>query len=175
VLGVWLLGTAGAFWLFELYGAPLQGTVAQSFALATPAPIEAWYREQPASDPAAGARLTLVRLHAPHCVCERDMASTVRKIEAEFQPRGVRFLDTADARLRAAGVTAAPAALVFDAAGRLVYYGPYGNATSGHSTWGSSAWCGGGGGLIESALERALQGGARFTTAPVTRGCFCTG
>jgi hypothetical protein len=160
----WLLGTAGAFWFFELRGEPLQGTIAQSFALAAAAPVEAWYREFVGPNAAPGARFTLVRLHAPQCACDRDNSSATQKIEAEFQPRGVRFMDVADERLRTLGVTAAPAALVFDAAGRLVYYGPYG----------SSSWCGGSGELIESTLERVFQGGVRFTTSPVARGCFCT-
>jgi hypothetical protein len=173
LLALWLLGTAGAFWFFELGDQPLAGTAIQSFALAAPAPVETWFREQAAAMGASGASaaaqgaaaaVTLVRLHAPHCACDRAMAAASATIEARFEPRGVRFLDTADRRLRAAGVTAAPAALIFDAAGRLVYYGPYGN----------TAWCGTSGALVDGVLEHALRGVARFTTAPATRGCFCT-
>ncbi len=162
LLASWLLATAGAFWYFELGAEPLVGTTMQSFALAARAPVEAWYREHVA---APDARLTVVRLHAPHCACDRAITSESEKIEARFQARGVRFLDTADGRLRKAGVTAAPAALIFDAEGHLIYYGPLG----------ASAWCATSGGMLESVLERALQGSTRFTSAPVTRGCFCTG
>jgi hypothetical protein len=170
VIALWLLGTAGAFWFFEVGSEPFRGTTAQSFALPNRGPVEAWYREHVASSSVPATRLTVVRLHAPHCGCDRDSASTARNVETDFQRRGVRFLDMADGRLRAAGATAAPAALVFDAAGRLIYYGP-----SANSSWGSSNWCGSGSGLIESVLERALQGGMHFATTPVTRGCFCTG
>jgi hypothetical protein len=63
-----------------------------------------------------------------------------------------------------AWIEATPAALVFDAAGKLVYFGPYSD----------SARCGESGGLVERVLERVLDGQAPRPQPFYGGGCFCS-
>jgi hypothetical protein len=68
-----------------------------------------------------------------------------------------------DGTLAAAGINSSPAALIFDAHGRLIYYGPYSD----------SAWCGSTETLVEPVLDRALVGLATEKRPRASRGCFC--
>jgi hypothetical protein len=60
-------------------------------------------------------------------------------------------------------VTASPAALVFDATGALVYFGPYSDA----------ARCGTSGGLVERVLDKVLAGHSPQLQRFIGGGCFC--
>jgi hypothetical protein len=62
-------------------------------------------------------------------------------------------------------IPATPAALVFDAAGKLVYFGPYSD----------SARCGASGGFVERVLDSALRGQSMRTQPFYGSGCFCGG
>jgi hypothetical protein len=64
-----------------------------------------------------------------------------------------------------AWIEATPAALVFDAAEQLVYFGPYSD----------SARCGESGGLVERVLDRVLGGQAPRPQPFYGGGCFCSG
>lgn len=58
---------------------------------------------------------------------------------------------------------AAPAALVFNGAGRLVYFGPYSE----------EADCGTSGGFVERALDALVAGRAAPVARPLGIGCLC--
>jgi hypothetical protein len=201
VLGLWLLGTAGAFWYFELRDwRAFSSDSAHLFDLKRTGEMENWFSAE-VDVPASGhPQLTFIHLYSPGCRCNGYTESHLRRLLDRYQSRGVRFLAAttpsfngglsdvphplglsavASSRLlAAAGIATAPAALIFDATGRLLYYGPYSDA----------AWCGSGGGLVEPVIDRALAGrpphGSQPEsstpggtspggTSPVIRGCFC--
>jgi hypothetical protein len=60
-------------------------------------------------------------------------------------------------------IDATPAALVYDARGKLVYYGPYSDG----------ARCGESGGLVERVLDRVLLGHTPLPQPFYGGGCFC--
>lgn len=185
-VGLWLAGTVVALWGFE-------GKYWRPFANARPGHplgeagqdlIEDWYRKLAlAKDPAA--RLTVVHLHNPDCPCNRYTEPHLEHLLEAYRPRGVRFVAAAAASraegnpstaprglplmtrdvdaLRGAGVDSAPALLIFSAAGRLLYYGPYSDGP----------FCGARNGLAEGLLDRALAGRSIIQGVPDARGCFC--
>jgi hypothetical protein len=157
----WGCGTAYAFWAF----APEPGrpflTAAQAATfdpVARAAAAEAWFRTQP--DLPRGIA-TVVAVLARDCDCNAPAAEHVARIERAYAARGVFVRRVA---AEGAPVEAAPAALVFDTAGRLAYYGPYSD----------SAYCGAGGaGFVERALDAVLAGDA-LPLRPITAtGCHC--
>jgi hypothetical protein len=89
------------------------------------------------------------------------------RIEGEYAARGVRFLRHELAPLQSDALLGwartGPSALVFDASGRLAYYGPYS----------ATAMCGAGGGLVEEVLDGLLAGNAVALRPVSTLGCFC--
>jgi hypothetical protein len=187
-VAVWLLGTAGAFWFFELRDwRPFAAQSVRLFEIDGALQTQLWFRTHIGVDaPASGnARLTFVHLYNPDCRCDAYTEQHLQRLMSRYQSRGVRFVAaltplfanrptpahplglrvvaSTDGYLAAAGVNTAPAALIFDAAGRLIYYGPFSD----------SAWCGSDGGLVEPVLDRALAGRAPIGAVPVVRGCFC--
>jgi hypothetical protein len=191
-LAAWLLCTAGAFWYFELRDwRPFSSQSAQPFDLRRTGEVESWFRANVHADASGQPQLTFIHLYSPGCGCNGYTESHLRRLLDRYQSRGVRFLAAATPSIKgslgvvspslglsavgstqllaAAGIATAPAALIFDAAGRLLYYGPYSNA----------AWCGSGGGLVEPVIDRALAGrppipgNSPAGNQPVIRGCFC--
>ena len=186
VLAVWLLGSIGTLWCYELRDwRPFSIRADRLFEIDR-AQTDLWFRLNMAA-PANGSRpatLTLVHLYNPDCRCDAYTQRHLQRLMDRYQSQGVRFvaaltpriamratlphplgirtIASAD-RLLAAGGATAPAALIFDAAGRLIYYGPYSD----------SAWCGSEGGLVEPVLDRALAGQKPVDALPVIRGCFC--
>jgi len=186
VLIAWLASSAAAFWYFELgEWRPFAAESIQPFASADAALAEQWFRSNVAPGSASGApvRITLIHLYNPQCRCNRFTEPHLQRLKERYQSRGVRFLAAAaphspaiarapldmplirskDGMLAAAGVDTAPAALIFDNDGRLLYYGPYSD----------SAWCGSAGTLVDTVLDRALSGAKTMTGISATRGCFC--
>jgi len=184
-IAVWLLGTFGAFWHFELrdwrtFSTPRM----QSFDIDGRAQVERWFRTHVglASGPAP-ARLTVVHLYNPDCRCNRYTEPHLRRLIDRYQSRGVRFVAaltpraaggagsspfglpmfSSDSSLASTGVNLAPAALIFDNTGRLIFYGPYSD----------SAWCGGAGAKVEPVLDRGLLGLPPAAAITEVRGCFC--
>jgi hypothetical protein len=190
-LALWLLCTGGAFWFFELRDwRPFSNQGAQPFDLGRTSEVESWFRADVDVDAPRHPQLTFIHLHSPGCRCNGYTEPHLRRLMDRYQSRGVRFLAAltpafngasevvpqplglpvvASTRLlAAAGIVTAPAALIFDATGRLLYYGPYSD----------SAWCGSGGGLVEPVIDRALAArppdGTRLGgIPPMIRGCFC--
>jgi hypothetical protein len=105
--------------------------------------------------------VTVVAVYARGCDCNRATREHASRIAARYASRQVVVVD---APAETAPVDAAPAALVFDANGRLAYYGPYSD----------DAFCGAGrDGFVERTLD-ALLAGRRTPLAPVTAtGCYC--
>jgi Domain of unknown function (DUF6436) len=185
---VWLLGTFGAFWLFELHNwQPFDNQPARLFEVGDPAQTQLWFNahfdvEANAVD---GARLTFVQLYNPDCRCDASTESDLKRLMARYQSRGVRFvaaltpaplnrpppphplglrvITASDDYLAHSGINIAPSALIFDGAGRILYYGPFSE----------SEWCGSNGSLADAVIDRALAGQAPFSVLPVVRGCFC--
>jgi hypothetical protein len=186
VLIAWLTSSAVAFWYFELSDwRPFAAAGMRTFASADAALVEQWFRSNIGLGSATGdpVKLTFIHLYNPQCSCNRFTEPHLRRLKERYQSRGVRFLaapapnspttvrapldlpliGSKDGMLAAAGINTAPAALIFDNDGRLVYYGPYSD----------SAWCGSAGALVDGALERALSGTKAMTGASASRGCFC--
>lgn len=186
LLIAWLASSAAAFWYFELSDwRPFASAVTRPFASADAALAEQWFRSNvaPRSASEMPVRITLVHLYNPQCRCNRFTEPHLQRLKERYQSRGVRFLAAAapksaaiarapldmplirskDGMLAAAGVDTAPAALIFDNDGRLLYYGPYSD----------SAWCGSAGTLVDTVLDRALSGAKTMTGISATRGCFC--
>jgi hypothetical protein len=109
-----------------------------------------------------GSTLTVVNLTRPQCRCNRFTAKHLAKIKERFGPANVRFIET-EPPAALDWLDATPAALIFDANGSLVYFGPYS----------SSAWCGTNGGLVEPALMSSLQGKHQAPQPIYAAGCFC--
>jgi hypothetical protein len=157
----WLCGTAYAFWAFAPEpGRPfLSPAQAATFdAQHRAAVAEAWFRAQ---TPAATGAATVVAVHASGCDCNRTAADHVARIARDYANRNVAVRHVV---AHEAPVDAAPAALVFDARGRLVYYGPYDDA----------AWCGTGRDACVERARDAVRAGTPPTLRPIlATGCFC--
>ncbi len=192
VVSVWLAGTAYAFWSFELkQQRPFESARTVLFDSGARArSAEIWFREAVAPQlGGTGARLaTVVHVYAANCPCNRFTHPHLARIVSGYQHRGVSFVAavqgpaataadlTSAADLAAlqrvelrgrrdlAWIEATPAALVFDAAGTLVYFGPYSD----------SARCGASGGLVERVLDRMLGGQAPRPQPFYGGGCFCS-
>jgi Domain of unknown function (DUF6436) len=185
LLIVWLGSSAASFWFMELRDWRSFGRADTVFGDIDTARVEDWYRSNIDTMPAAAAhpRLTLIHLYNPDCRCNRFVDPHLKRLVEHYQSLGVEFI-AAPARavaanavtpvnlpaisatystLASAGVNSSPAALIFDANGRLIYYGPYSD----------SAWCGSTGNLVEPVLERALSGLASARHPRASRGCFC--
>lgn len=154
----WAGATGYAFWALGLRDRRPLGPdeVAAYFDAVRVAPAaEAWWRSHaPPGAPVA----TVVHVTPSACPCTKAANRHVERIEAAYGRRPVAFL-----RAQPPWVAAAPAALVFDAGGRLVYFGPYSD----------DADCGAGGGFVERVLG-ALLGDARAAPPrPLGIGCYC--
>ena len=194
VVSVWLTGTAYAFWSCEFKQQrsfeSARTVLFDSGARARSA--ELWFREAVAPQlGGADARVaTVVHVYSADCPCNRFTHPHLARIMSGYQHRGVGFVAavhgpaTAGAgslassaglagiqqvELRGgsdlAWIESTPAALVFDAAGRLVYFGPYSD----------SARCGESGGLVERVLDRMLGGQTPRPQPFYGGGCFCSG
>ena len=188
VVSVWLASTGYAFWSFELrqqrsFESPRtvlfdSGTRAKS--------AEAWFRVSiaPLANGGAPAVATVVHVYTAGCACNRFTHAHLARIVTRYRPAGVNFF--AAVRPTAAGVAvdtvpqglpritlpienelswidATPAALVYDAQGKLVYFGPYSD----------SARCGESGGLVERVLDRVLLRHTPRLQPFYGGGCFC--
>lgn len=162
----WLAGVMLAFWFLELRSLrPFEaGSPGKSFAFGRAPLAEAWLRQQSATP---GVRATVVHLVQPGCRCNSYVSTHQSRMESAYATRGVRFLrhelapSQGDALIGWART--GPSALVFDASGRLAYYGPYS----------STPMCGMGGGLVEEVLDGLLAGNAVALRPVSTLGCYC--
>jgi hypothetical protein len=193
VVWVWLGGTAYAFWSFEFKQQrsfeTARTVLFDSGARARSA--EAWFRAvvAPRLDREGAPVATVVHVYSANCPCNRFTHPHLARIVAGYQHRGVNFVTAVRAasvaavnlpasvagpaglqqvELPAGGdlawIEATPAALVFDADGRLVYFGPYSD----------SARCGESGGLVERVLDRVLVGQTPQPQPFYGGGCFCS-
>jgi hypothetical protein len=186
----WLGASLGTFWFLERRDSePFPQDGAGRFETADRAAIEAWFRRLSAAAPpqAGPVRATLVHLYNPHCRCNAATEPHLERLMRDYQGRGVRIFAAlnpvsasaaaprrgpdlpvdlpvaAVAGSKLQGIESAPAAFIFDADGRLVYFGAYSD----------SAWCGRGTGLVEPILDRLLSDRPAIPSLPVGRGCFC--
>lgn len=161
-VGGWFAGTAYAFWSFGLKNQRPFATAAQVATFdsgARAAVAESWFRSRFGTLPPGAA--TVVAVYADDCSCNSNTRDHATRIAARYAARGVAVVE---ATARGAPVDAAPAALVFDADGRLAYYGPYSD----------EAFCGAGrDGFVERALDSLLAGGKPHVTPVTSTGCYC--
>lgn len=172
VVAVWLTGCAWAFWHFELrLQRPFETARAALFdSNLRQTAAENWFRAevQPKTASPGMTVATVVHLYRAGCPCNRFTDPHLARIAARYRPRHVEFI-AIDARgatahaARPAWFDATPAALVFDAGGHLVYYGPYSDG----------ARCGEGAGLVERALDHLLDGHLPVPQSRFASGCFC--
>jgi len=193
VVSIWLTGTAYAFWSFEFkQQRSFESARTALFDSGVRArSAELWFREAVA--PQLGGivvRATVVHVYSADCPCNRFTHPHLARIISGYQHRGVSFVAAvhgpatavASSLASSAGLTgiqqvelrggrdlawieSTPAALVFDAGGRLVYFGPYSD----------SARCGESGGLVERVLDRMLGGQTPRPQPFYGGGCFCSG
>jgi hypothetical protein len=193
VASVWLAGTAYAFWSFELkHQRSFESAHTVLFDSGSRArSAESWFHSvvAPQLGSGNGHVATVVHIYSADCPCNRFTHPHLARIVAGYQHRGVSFVTAvrgsatpvAGGPASAAGpvglqqvalgaggelawIEATPAALVFDATGKLVYFGPYSD----------SARCGESGGLVERVLERMLGGQAPRPQPFYGGGCFCS-
>jgi hypothetical protein len=173
VVGAWMGGVLIAFWFFELRSqASFQNVVLGVAAYDVRVPsIESWFKLniRNSGGIVTHTQATIVHLYQAGCACNRDIDPRLAEIEERYRWRGVsvvRVERTARAAAADLGwINATPAALVFNGAGKLVYFGPYSDA----------GWCGGSGNPVERALDQSLLGAAPRLRKISTRGCFCSG
>jgi hypothetical protein len=195
VASVWLAGTAYAFWSFEFkHQRSFESAHTVLFDSGSRArSAEAWFHTvvAPRLGSGSGHVATVVHIYSADCPCNRFTHPHLARIVAGYQHRGVSFVTAVrgsatpvagDPVSAAAGpvglqqvalgtggdfawIEATPAALVFDAAGQLVYFGPYSDG----------ARCGESGGLVERVLDRVLGGQAPRPQPFYGGGCFCSG
>lgn len=186
VVGVWLASAAIGFWFFQLRDQhPFENEAAAVFdASGRAASAEAWYRSTSLAGAAGTSHVaaTVVHVYRTGCACNRFTEPHLEKIIARYRQEGVRFVvasrEQSTAHEASIGglpqitipvqrdldwLDSTPAALVYDAAGKLVYFGPYSSA----------AWCGTSGGLVERILDRLLAGQAPRLQPFYGSGCFC--
>jgi hypothetical protein len=167
VVSVWLAGTAYAFWSFELkHQRSFESVHTVLFDSGSRArSAEAWFRAAvaPQLGSESGHVATVVHIYSANCPCNRFTQPHFARIVAGYQHRGVSFVTMARGSVDLAWVEATPAALVFDAAGSLVYFGPFSD----------SARCGESGGLVERVLDRVLGGQTLRPQPFYGGGCFC--
>ena len=191
VVSVWLAGTGYAFWSFELsqqrsFESP-RTVLFDSGSRARSA--EAWFRVNiaPLANVGTPAVATVVHVYMAGCACNRFTHPHLARIVTRYRPTGVKFfaavrpavaggvaVDTVPQGLPSIAlptgselswIDATPAALVYDAQGKLVYFGPYSD----------SARCGESGGLVERVLDRVLLGHTPHAQPFYGGGCFCGG
>lgn len=185
VVGLWLASAAAGLWYFDARDQrPFETDQTLAFdAGARAKAAENWYRSKIlpriGSDPIAA---TVVHVYSDGCSCNRFTDPHVSRIVARYGGRGVRFIAatsglsmtrshqspgllqiTLPAQRDLDWLQSTPAALVYDSAGRLVYFGPYSSA----------AWCGASGGLVERILDRLLVGQTPRLQPFYSSGCFC--
>lgn len=190
VVGVWWVAMAYAFWTFELkHQRSFETSRTALFdSGARSASAEAWFRATVApslSDGGSASLATVVHVYSPGCACNRYTHPHLARILARYQAKGVRFVAASSssdssgadsspapdglrqvALSHDAGLSwieSTPAALVFDARGKLVYFGPYSD----------SGRCGATGGLVEKVLDRVLSGQPSRPQPFYGGGCFC--
>lgn len=192
VVSVWLAGSAYAFWSFEFKQQrsfeSARTVLFDSGVRARSA--EAWFRAvvAPQLGHAGVPVATVVHVYSANCPCNRFTHPHLARIIAGYRHRGVNFVTAVRGGPVAAGdlpasaaapvglqqvelhpdgdlawIEATPAALVFDASGKLVYFGPYSD----------SARCGESGGLVERVLDRVLAGQTPRPQPFYGGGCFC--
>lgn len=135
------------------------------------------------------ARATVLHFWDQGCACSRFNQDHVRQLSQHYQRAGVRFLvldgrthdgeqvDLAEAfgnavepylansdALAGLGIPASPAAAVFDADGRLAYFGPYSEG---------AACLAGNGDFVEQVLDKLLAGQRPQQMNTAAFGCFC--
>jgi hypothetical protein len=186
VVVLWLASAVWGFWFFQLRTQRPFENVAQVFdANARASSAEGWYRAtlRPEAGSQSQFAATVVHFYQPGCSCNRFTGPHLLKIVARYHQEGVRFLVASREHSTAKWASAAglrqldisgehslgwldstPAALVYDRAGKLVYFGPYSSA----------AWCGAAGGLVERVLDRLLAGQTLRLQPFYGSGCFCS-
>jgi len=169
VVAGWLAAVAFSFWFFEFRfqrsfdtaGVKIFETDAGARA------AEFWFKSIDGARGGPRSAATVVHVYRAQCTCNRFTEPHLKKIEDQYRTRGVRFIRVERSQAAATGsptwIDATPAALVFDAGGKLVYFGPYSD----------SAWCGSGAGLVERVLEQTLRGNPPHPQTTFSRGCFC--
>lgn len=172
VVGAWMGGVLVAFWFFELrsQGSFRNATLGLAASDVRVQDIESWFKLniRASSGVAPRAQTTIVHVYQSGCACNRDIEPRVAGIEERYRTRGVRVVRVeATARIAEDGldwVNATPAELVFNGAGKLVYFGPYSDA----------GWCGDSGDLVEKAMHQSLRGTPQRLRKISARGCFCS-
>ena len=167
ILSLWAVGSVWAFWFYEMrLERPFARAILSSFNPdARTYSAEAWFRIRFAASPVGEQRAaaTVIHVYRENCACNRFTSPHLAQIVARYHPRGVKFA-TVPAASAPAWIDATPAALVFDARGKLLYFGPYSDA----------ARCGSTSGFVERVLDWTLTGRDVQPQPILASGCFCT-
>jgi hypothetical protein len=186
IVVVWLLSSATGLWIFQTRDRrTFENSVTLFDASARTAAAEAWYHTNLVGTAADTGHVaaTVVHFYRQGCSCNRFTEPHLAKLIARYRQEGVRFVLATREQSTTHGLSigdlpqytipaqhdldwldAAPAALVYDPAGKLVYFGPYSDA----------AWCGASGGLVERVLDGLLAGQIPHLRPFYGSGCFCS-
>jgi hypothetical protein len=159
----WLVGTAFAFWQLEW-----RDIGRFESASAIPVPVDEaqrWYASQrPATTSPRAGDAVVVQVVDAECRCNSYNDAHVTDVRERLRDTPVEFRRVErHAGDGLAWIASTPAAMVFDAEGRLAYFGP----------WSDSAWCGSDARLVEPVVERLLHGETVLPAPVVAGGCFC--
>jgi Domain of unknown function (DUF6436) len=172
VVIAWLGVAAYGVWFFDLrferqFVSTAHATLFESGSEAPEA--EDWFRRHfgEGTDEAAAPIATVVHLYDASCPCNRFTDPHLARIQVTYRPQHVRVIRVERTSPIGAGspgwIEATPAALVFDAHGKLLYFGPYSD----------TAACGTSNGLVERVLNQVLSGKSPRPQLVISGGCFC--
>jgi len=186
IVVLWLVATAYAFWWFALrdikpFEASTSPRIGMFDASQRTLAAEVWFKSAIAGSNSQTTVATVIHITQPSCSCNRFNKPHFTSIVEKYASKGIAFrafahpaapplsadvIEIKKATLRGAldWVTSTPAALVFDAGGHLIYFGPYS----------FGAMCGTVGGPVEEVLDSVL---AKQSVAPPPTqavGCYCT-
>src|ERR1700734_1076350 len=100
-VAVWLFGTAGAFWFFELRDwRPFTVQSVRLFEINGALQTQSWFRAHIGVDAQASgnAKLTFVHLYNPDCRCDAYTEQHLQRLINRYQSRGVRFVAALNSR-----------------------------------------------------------------------------
>jgi Domain of unknown function (DUF6436) len=170
IVVLWLAATVYAFWWFALKDIRRFDTLAYTHAgvfdaSQRSAAMETWFRKNIAGAISPLPVATVVHVADPSCPCNRFSEPHFASIAEEYARKGVVFrkIDPTAPGSEFNWVKTTPAALVYDHAGRLAYFGPYS----------TGALCGAAEGLVERVLDHIVANGNAASQPLLAVGCYC--
>lgn len=189
IVAVWLAATVYAFWWFGLkdirsFDASGYTRAGVFDASGRDAAAEIWFRRTVGDTDSPEAVATVVHVADPSCSCNRFNEPHFASIVGKYAGKGVAFWVLAQPQSMLPGAVAGqirkidaktlageldwvkttPAALIYDHAGHLVYFGPYS----------TGALCGATEGPVERVLDSIIARERTASQQLLAVGCYCS-